>query len=137
MIAGIGRTGLAMARHGDLPAWLAVVHPRFRVPHRVELTLAVVVGILVCTVDLRNALGFSSFGVLIYYAIANASAFTQAADRRRWPRWFNVVGVAGCMTLVVTLPVTSVLAGLVMLATGFAARTIALRRRRPDGADDD
>ena len=43
LIAGIGRTGLAMARHRDLPRWLAAVHPRYRVPHRAEIALAVVV----------------------------------------------------------------------------------------------
>ena len=49
LIAGIGRTTLAMAREGDLPRWLAAVHPRFRVPHRAEVVLAVVVSTLVAT----------------------------------------------------------------------------------------
>jgi basic amino acid/polyamine antiporter, APA family len=65
MLAGIGRTSLAMARNADLPQWLAAIHPRFRVPHHAEVALAVVVCILVITSDLRGALGFSSFGVLI------------------------------------------------------------------------
>ena len=47
-----------------------------RVPHRAELAIALVVSVLVLTTDLRGAIGFSSFGVLLYYAIANASAFT-------------------------------------------------------------
>ena len=79
LIAGIGRTGLAMAREGDLPRWLAAVHPRFTVPHRAEVALAVVVCILVLGVDLRGAIGFSSFGVLLYYFVANAAAFSQPA----------------------------------------------------------
>jgi APA family basic amino acid/polyamine antiporter len=29
LITGIGRTSLAMARHGDLPGWLAAVRPRY------------------------------------------------------------------------------------------------------------
>jgi APA family basic amino acid/polyamine antiporter len=57
LIAGVGRTGLAMARHRDPPAWLAAVHPRYRVPHRAEMALAVVVSILVATVDLRGVIG--------------------------------------------------------------------------------
>ena len=35
--------------------------------------------------DVRGAIGFSSFAVLFYYAVANASAFTLPADERRWP----------------------------------------------------
>jgi APA family basic amino acid/polyamine antiporter len=66
LIAGIGRTALAMARNGDLPGWLAAVHPRYHVPHRAEIALGVVVAVLAATVDLRGVIGFSSFGVLIY-----------------------------------------------------------------------
>ncbi len=76
LIAGLGRTTLAMARNRDLPAWLAAVHPRHRVPHHAEIALGVIVCILAATVDLRGVIGFSSFGVLIYYAIANAAAYT-------------------------------------------------------------
>src|SRR5204863_436249 len=80
LIAGVGRTTLAMARNRDLPGWLSAVHPRFSVPHHAELALAAVVCLLVLLVDLRGVIGFSSFGVLVYYAIANASAFTQPAE---------------------------------------------------------
>ncbi|WP_273375035.1 APC family permease [Actinopolymorpha pittospori] len=129
LIAGIGRTSLAMARHRDLPGWLAAVHPRNQVPHHAEIALAVVVSALVATVDLRGVIGFSSFGVLAYYAIANASAFTQPAADRRWPRWLNLLGAAGCLTLVATLPWQSVLAGAVMFAAGLAGRWLILRRK--------
>ena len=81
LIAGIGRTSLAMARNGDLPRKLAAVEPRHRVPARAELAVGAVVSVLVLTTDLRGAIGFSSFGVLTYYAIANAAAFTQTAER--------------------------------------------------------
>jgi APA family basic amino acid/polyamine antiporter len=129
LIAGIGRTSLAMARHGDLPGWLAAVHPRHRVPHHAEIALAVVVSALVATTDLRGVIGFSSFGVLIYYAIANAAAFTQPAADRRWPRGLNVLGVAGCLTLAATLPWQSLVAGPLMFASGLVGRVLILRRR--------
>jgi APA family basic amino acid/polyamine antiporter len=128
LIAGIGRTSLAMARHRDLPRWLSAVHPRHRVPHHAEIAIAVVVSALVLTVDLRGVIGFSSFGVLVYYAIANAAAFTQPAADRRWPRWLNLLGAAGCLTLVATLPWQSVLAGLAMFAVGLTGRAIAVRK---------
>jgi basic amino acid/polyamine antiporter, APA family len=127
LIAGIGRTTLAMARHRDLPGWLAAVHPSHRVPHRAEIALGAVVCVLAATVDLRGVIGFSSFGVLIYYAIANASAYTQPATQRRWPRLLNVCGVVGCLLLVATLPWQSVVVGLAVFAIGLTGRAIAQR----------
>ena len=129
LIAGIGRTGLAMARRRDLPGWLGAVHPRYRVPYHAEVALAAVVCVLVLTTDLRGVIGFSSFAVLIYYAIANAAAFTQPAADRRWPRALNVFGVAGCLVLVVTLPLPAVIAGLAMFAVGLVGRLVVLRLR--------
>jgi APA family basic amino acid/polyamine antiporter len=106
------------------------------VPHRAELTLAGVVGVLVLSAELRGVIGFSSFGVLVYYAIANAAAFTQPAEQRRWPRGLNVLGLLGCLVLVVSLPAASVLAGLVMFAVGLAGRALVLRRRLSSDAGD-
>ena len=127
LIAGIGRTALAMARHRDLPNWLAVVHPRYQVPHHAEIALGVIVCVLTATVDLRGVIGFSSFGVLIYYAIANAAAYTQPTTQRRWPRLLNVCGVVGCLVLVATLPWQAVVAGLAVFVIGLTGRAIARR----------
>jgi len=127
LVAGLGRTGLAMARERDLPGWLDAVHPRFRVPHRAELTVAAVVVALVLTTDLRGAIGFSSFGVLLYYFVANASAYRQYGEVRRFPRWLQVLGCAGCLVLVASLPWPSVVAGLAVFAVGIAVRCIRLR----------
>ncbi|MQA01347.1 MAG: amino acid permease [Streptosporangiales bacterium] len=130
LLAGIGRTALAMARERDLPHWLAAVHERTQVPHHAEIALAVVVCVLVLTTDLRNALGFSSFGVLVYYAVANLAAFTQPREQRSYPRALNVLGVVGCVTLAATLPVTAVLAGVGVFAVGLVGRLVVRRLRR-------
>ncbi|GAA3181447.1 APC family permease [Blastococcus jejuensis] len=130
LVAGIGRTTLAMAREADLPRWLAAVHPRYRVPHRAELVLAALVCGLVLTVDLRGAIGFSSFGVLLYYLVANVAAYTQPADHRRWPRALQVVGAVGCLVLVATLPWPAVAAGTAVFAVGVLYRAGRLRRAR-------
>ena len=127
LIAGIGRTSLAMARNGDLPRTLAAVEPRHRVPARAELAVAAAVSVLVLTTDLRGAIGFSSFGVLTYYAIANTAAFTQTAERRRWSRALNVVGATGCGVLAFTLPLSAVVAGLAVFAVGVAGRLLFAR----------
>jgi APA family basic amino acid/polyamine antiporter len=127
LIAGIGRTSLAMARHHDLPEWLAAVHPRHHVPHHAELALGSLVSVLVLAVDVRGVIGFSSFGVLIYYAIANAAAFTQPREQRRWPRWLNLVGIGGCLILVAALPISSVIAGVAVFGVGLLGRAVVSR----------
>lgn len=96
-------------------------------PHHAEVALAVVVCALVLTVDLRGAIGFSSFGVLLYYLVANLSAFTQDADHRRFPRAFQVLGAGGCAVLAATLPLASVLAGTAVFAVGIGYRLVRLR----------
>ncbi|WP_394768324.1 APC family permease [Lacisediminihabitans sp.] len=130
LIAGIGRTSLAMAREGDLPRWLAAVHPRFRVPHRAEVAIAVVVVTLVLTIDLRGAIGFSSFGVLLYYFVANLAALSQPREQRRYPRAVQVVGALACLTLVVTLPAAGIVVGVGVILVGVAYRLLSRRASR-------
>ncbi|MEU9750565.1 APC family permease [Streptomyces niveus] len=127
LILGISRTTLAMARDGHLPRALAAVHPRFRVPHRAELAVGGVVAVLAATVDVRGAIGFSSFGVLAYYAIANASAWTVGAVGAVWVRIRAAVGLVGCVVLAFALPVPSVVTGAAVLLLG--AALYAVRRR--------
>ncbi len=118
LLAGISRTAFAMAHDGQLPRWLGAVHPHHRVPHRAALSAGLLITAVVLLADLRGAIGFSSFAVLVYYAIANASAWMLPADKRRWPHWMSLFGVAGCLILALTLPWTSVVMGGAMLATG-------------------
>ncbi|TDX81051.1 amino acid/polyamine/organocation transporter (APC superfamily) [Rathayibacter sp. PhB151] len=130
LIAGIGRTSLAMARNGDLPRALAVIDPVRSVPRRAEIAVGLIVVVLVLVADLRSAIGFSSFGVLLYYLVANVAALTQEAPHRRYPRPLAVVGVAGCLLLVATLPPASIAGGLAVLAVGAAYHLLAQSRVR-------
>ncbi|MEV0668863.1 APC family permease [Mycobacterium sp. NPDC050441] len=119
LILGVSRTTLAMARDHHLPHGLAAVHPRFAVPHRAEVVVGIVVAILAAVVDLRGAIGFSSFAVLLYYAIANVSAWTLE-PKNWWHRIIAALGLIGCLVLAFSLPLTSVLAGLAVVAVGAA-----------------
>jgi APA family basic amino acid/polyamine antiporter len=129
LILGVSRTTLAMARDRHLPHVLAAVHPTFGVPHHAELAVGAVVAVLAATVDIRGAIGFSSFGVLAYYAIANASAWTLTRDEGRPPRVVPALGLAGCLVLAFALPLAAVLTGVAVLALGCIA--YALRRSAP------
>ena len=51
LILGVSRTTLAMARDRHLPQQLSVVHPRFKVPHRAELTVGVIVAMVAAFAD--------------------------------------------------------------------------------------
>jgi basic amino acid/polyamine antiporter, APA family len=115
LILGVSRTTLAMARDRHLPTALTAVHPRFDSPYRAEIAVGVVVAVIAAVTDVRDAIGFSSFAVLVYYAIANASAYTLG--RKAIP----VIGLIGCLVLAFALPFTSVLAGMAVVALGAVA----------------
>ena len=135
LLSGVSRTTLAMAREGDLPRALAAVEPRHQVPARAQLLLGLVVVVIVLAVDLRGAIGFSSFGVLVYYAVTNLAALRQPREQRRWPRPVQVLGVIGCLTVAVSLPLASVLAGAAVLLLGAGYRLLRTRRSpEPDSA---
>lgn len=124
LILGVSRTTLAMARDRHLPPGLAAVHTRFGSPHRAELAVGAVVAVLAATLDLRAAIGFSSFAVLVYYAVANASAWTLGH------RVVPAVGLIGCLVLACALPWTSVVSGVAVLTVGAAAYAVR-RALRP------
>ncbi|MFE5690622.1 APC family permease [Streptomyces sp. NPDC056512] len=120
LILGLSRTTLAMARDRHLPHVLAAVHPRFGVPHRAELAVGSVVALLAATTDVRGAIGFSSFGVLSYYAIANASAWTLTPQEGRPNRLVPVLGLAGCASLAFALPPSTAISGTAVFTFGAA-----------------
>lgn len=119
---GVSRTVLAMARDRHLPRALALVGTR--VPWPAESAVAVVVVLLVALGDLTSSIAFSSFCVLLYYAIANASALTLPS--RLGQRLAAVIGLAGCIGLAASLPATTIGVGAGVAATG--AVTYVVRR---------
>ncbi|HVL99346.1 MAG TPA: amino acid permease [Egibacteraceae bacterium] len=129
LLAGVSRTALSMARRRELPGFLDAVHPTHRTPHRAEVTAAAIVCAVVLVADLRGAIGFSSFAVLTYYALANASAWTLSDAERRWPRWLAGLGVVLCVLLAFTLPLAAVFGGLALLILG-SGLWLATRSRR-------
>ena len=131
LVAGISRTVLAMARERDLPPVLAHVSPRFSVPQRAETAAGVAVVLLVLLAsDVLVAIAASSFGVLLYYAVANLAALTQTGQWRLFPKAMQWIGLAGCVLLVAALPGRTIVAGLVLVAVGLAYRGLVLAVRR-------
>ncbi len=78
--------------------------------------MGAVVAVLAATVDVPGAIGFSSFGVLAYYAVANASAWTL--DSGPVARVVPGIGLVGCLVLAFSLPAASVVVGTGVLVVG-------------------
>lgn len=127
-VAGITRTGYAMASNYDLPHPLAVLSERSAVPARLTVLVGAIAIVLVSVGDIREVIGFSSVGVLVYYFVANVAAFTQERSARQFPRWLQLLGAGLCALLVVTLPALSVLAGLAVFGIGIVYRLVAQAR---------
>ncbi|MEU3647089.1 APC family permease [Lentzea sp. NPDC034063] len=83
---GVSRTALAMARDRRLPGLLADLRAA-------EIATGLAAIALVLAVDVTRAIVFSSFCVLLYYAIANAAAWTLGK------RVVPAIGLVGCLTL--------------------------------------
>ncbi|NUO47855.1 MAG: amino acid permease [Polyangiaceae bacterium] len=127
LLLGLSRTIFAMASNGDMPRLFAVVDERHKVPRRAEIAVGAVVVAALMAADLRTSIGFSSFAVLIYYAITNAAALTLEPGERRWPRWIAVLGLVGCAAIALSLPLESVIAGAAMLIVGALSWRVAKR----------
>jgi APA family basic amino acid/polyamine antiporter len=126
LLAGVSRTVFAMAANRELPKPLAQVHATRRTPWIAELTLSVVVVGIVLMADTRLAIGFSSFAVLTYYAIANLCAWRLEGPDRLWPKWISILGLIACLVVAFSLPLKAVGGGVLLFLLGAAIYWIPL-----------
>lgn len=117
LTAGMGRTAFAMAADGELPGQLAKVDQRYRVPQVAGLVIGVLVVAGVLLGDLRQAIGFSSFAILTYYAIGHV-AVGRLPDPTTGRRVTAVVGLIGCALMALTLPPVAAVSAAVIIAGG-------------------
>jgi len=121
LLAGISRTVFAMAAAGDLPSYFSHVHESRKIPFRAEVAVGLVVVGVLAWADIRQAIGFSSFAVLAYYALAHASAL------RLVDRVFSVknlapaLGFVACVIVAAHLPRSAVWGGLALFLLGSLA----------------
>jgi len=135
LLAGVGRTAMAMARAGELPRVLAHQNRR-DVPVIAEAVAASAAMVLVWWGSLGFALAMSSAAVLVYYAVANAAAI--AARRRgahmRMPLVLSGLGVAACIALAASLePRALVTAAVVMAVSALVRSAVHSRGGRQQG----
>lgn len=101
VMAGAGRTAMAMAREGDLPRALAR-QGSSGAPWRAEAVIAALAIALVWTQGARLIL-VSAACILVYYAVANVAAIRQRRAGRTAslavPVAVSVAGLVGCTVL--------------------------------------
>ncbi|MEX2571591.1 MAG: amino acid permease [Gemmatimonadota bacterium] len=128
-LLGLSRMGFAMARRGDLPAFIADVHPRFGVPGRAVLLIGTIAAVVAATGSLRGVASAASFTILIYYGIANLSALRMPDDAKLFTDAVPLIGMIACGVLALSLAPHVILAGTALLGAGLLGRAISLRLR--------
>lgn len=119
-LLGISRMFFAMAREGDLPKSLGEISTRTDVPHIALLLTAGIVVVLVMAADFISIISMASFAILLYYALANASALALAPEQRVFPRIISWTGLFACSILAISLTSATMFTGLLVLAIGVA-----------------
>lgn len=136
--AGVSRLGFAMARAGELPGFLAYVHPGRQVPTRTVLLYgALIVGIAYVALPHVTLLtDMVSFGAIVGFILVNLSVVVHFGVRGGSRRWFRHwlapgAGIAVLLWVLSGIHPEALIAGTSWLAVGllwfFAWRLVRAR----------
>jgi APA family basic amino acid/polyamine antiporter len=128
VLAGLSRTGMAMARDGELPSALARVSGRTATPVVSDLSVAVVAVVGVLLLEPVQVIGISACAVLGYYAIAHLAAL-RAGPELGLGRGIPIAGLAGCLLVAATTSWPALLGVVVALAVALGVRALVGRVR--------
>jgi basic amino acid/polyamine antiporter, APA family len=127
-LLGLSRMAFAMSRRGDLPQFLAHVHPRHGVPARAVLVIGAAAAVVAATGTLAGVAAAASFTILVYYAIANLCALRMPRSAKLYHDVVPAFGLIACAVLALSLTRATILIGAAVLAAGLGGRAL-LRRR--------
>lgn len=127
-LLGCARIWFAMSRDGLLPAWFAVVHPRFRTPYRPTLVAGAVTAIVAALYPIREVAELVNIGTLSAFAVICIAVLVLRRTRPDAPRTFRtpfvpftpLIGVGFSLWLMSRLPAIAWERFLVWLALGLA-----------------
>jgi APA family basic amino acid/polyamine antiporter len=123
LLAGVSRTAATMAEDSELPALLGRRN-RAGAPWIAEVIVgAGAIGLLLVG-ELSWVIGFSSFSVLLYYAIAHLSAWL-IPEVGKTVRIVAFLGFGLCALLAVAVPGPAVWVSVLILAAALAVRALA------------
>lgn len=119
LVLGLSRVVLAMSRRRDLPSALSRVNPSGS-PVISVIAIGGFIAALTLIGDIKLTWTFSAFTVLVYYAVTNMCALQQPDTERLYPKWVSLIGLLGCLSLVVFIPFNVALIGGAFMVVGWA-----------------
>ena len=129
LLAGVSRTAATMAEDGELPQVLAIRNG-FGSPWVSEIMISLgAIAVLFFGDQLPWIIGFSSFSVLVYYAIGHVSAYLVKVRQPFWRRAVQLFGFALCVVLIFSVPGPAVWVSSIILVGALAARWVVRRSR--------
>jgi APA family basic amino acid/polyamine antiporter len=129
-IMGISRIIFAMARTGDLPAFLQRIHPRFSTPHYAIWISGACMIAAILLADLTLVVAVSTFSMLVFYLIANIAAFKIPSENRHYSSVIPVIGTVSCIGLIGFLTTNSWIVGSIGLMMGIVWYAVQRRITR-------
>ena len=126
LLAGVSRTAATMGEDRELPK-LFEQRNRFGSPWLAEVIIAVGAVSLVAVGNLAEVIGFSSFSVLIYYAIAHYSALGQPPGERVVARVIAWFGLILCVWLAFSVPGIAAEVSALIIVVALGVRRVARR----------
>ena len=134
-LLGLSRMAFAMARRGDLPRYLAYIHPQHGVPTRATVIIGSIAAVLAATGGLRAVASAAAFTILVYYAIANLAALRMPPHAKLFPDLIPLIGLVACIVLALSLPLSVIGSGVALLLVGLLTRLAVGRQLGPQTND--
>jgi len=122
-ILGVSRMMFSMSRRNDLPKQLSKVHDKYCTPYISVWAVGIAMTLLVLFFDLTNVVAVSTFALLFWYVFANIAAFRLKVEKRQFPKFMPILGLATCLILlaiVFAVAQTALILGVAFLVAGAA-----------------
>ncbi|RKT82511.1 basic amino acid/polyamine antiporter, APA family [Saccharopolyspora antimicrobica] len=125
-LESIRSTALALVQEGDLPQGLGR-RSGAGTPYLLDVGAGVAAVAVALLVDPVTAMAFAACSLLVHYAFANAGARLLLADAGGWPMRAACLGMGVSVVIAMSMPISAMLATLVVvfigpLATGGVSR---------------
>jgi basic amino acid/polyamine antiporter, APA family len=124
-VLGISRMMLAMSRRHDMPAFLKIIHTKYKVPHAGILVTGIIIIILILIGSFQFILNAAAFSILLYYTITNMAALKQPKQERLVHKIIPSLGLLGCLAMAFSLPLQVIISGFGILIIGIVIRSLA------------